>query len=179
MKVEDKVNELLTKHYKIEYWDCYNDEPVSEEYALEQRIQNALIVVDEVLWSLNDIDGEINMSNYIDWWGEIREELTTLKKNRLTMKFKGTGGEWFACCTSAKPHFLFAFDGEVTICAFHQKQDDGTELPLEEVQANAKLIQIAPEMLKMLQLIVEEYDLDIITGLDVKKVRELIKKGTE
>ncbi len=66
-------------------------------------------------------------------------------------EFKGTKGEWFACCLEDKPHFLFANETETTICAFCQKQDLGKDLTLEEVVANAKLIAAAPELLEALQ----------------------------
>ncbi len=68
------------------------------------------------------------------------------------MEFKGTKGPWYACCKNSKPHFLFADETDITICAFYQKQDDGTELPLEEGQANAKLIESAPDLLEALQV---------------------------
>lgn len=60
---------------------------------------------------------------------------------------KHTKGEWLACCLHDKPHFVFANDSEITICSIFQKQDFGFNLPIEEVQANAKLIAAAPELL--------------------------------
>ena len=59
------------------------------------------------------------------------------------MEFKGTKGEWFSCCKDSTPHFLFANDGEQTIASFNIKQDDGTSLPIEDVRANAELIEDA------------------------------------
>jgi hypothetical protein len=92
------------------------------------------------------------------------------------MEFKGTKGKWHACCKSNKPHFLFAGEGEVVLCSFYQEQDDGTELPLKEVQANARLIECAPEMLEMLQYFVKENMLSIVGE---EMAIELIKKATE
>lgn len=66
------------------------------------------------------------------------------------MKTKHTKGEWFSCCTKSDPHFLFAKDGNVSICTFTRKQYDGIEIPIEEMQANAKLIAAAPELLEAL-----------------------------
>lgn len=66
-------------------------------------------------------------------------------------RFKGTKGEWHACCKTNLPHFLFAGEGGTVICGFHTKQDDGTELPIKEVQANARLIEASPDLLEALQ----------------------------
>jgi len=90
-------------------------------------------------------------------------------------EFKGTKGEWFSCCTNAKPHFLFADNGETTICSFFQKQDDGTILNIEEVRANAKLISCAPEMLEML---IKLNDFCTMKIEDRNKLEELIEKAT-
>lgn len=63
---------------------------------------------------------------------------------------KHTPGEWWACCTKAKPHYVFTKDCELAICSIIQKQELSTDLPLEQVQANAKLIAAAPKMLDAL-----------------------------
>lgn len=63
------------------------------------------------------------------------------------LEFRGTQGRWFACCKKYTPHFLFANEGETTICGFHQSQDDGINLPIEEVQANARLIESSKDLL--------------------------------
>jgi len=60
--------------------------------------------------------------------------------------------------------------------------DECTEETQEEVEnevsKNFKLIACAPEMLEVLQNIVKEYDLDIVKGIDVRKIKELISKAT-
>lgn len=94
------------------------------------------------------------------------------------METKHTKGKWFACCTKSKPHFLFTDNGEKTICAFSQKQDNGIDLPIEEVRANAKLIASAPEMLEMLERISKMHpDSNPITI--IKEAQQLISKITE
>lgn len=54
-------------------------QPDEKAIELIQKLtkEYALITVDEILWSLNDIDGEYNMGNYIDWWEEVKEEIKT------------------------------------------------------------------------------------------------------
>ena len=70
----------------------------------------------------------------------------------MKTEFKGTKGKWFACCLygNSKPHFLFSEHGETVICSFTQKQEMGKDLTIEEVQANAKLIASAPDLLEAL-----------------------------
>lgn len=66
------------------------------------------------------------------------------------MEIKHTKGTWWACCTKSTPHYVFANEGERTICAMIQKQEMGEDLTAEEMQANAKLIAAAPKMLDAL-----------------------------
>lgn len=95
-------------------------------------------------------------------------------------EFKGTKGEWFSCCTNAKPHFLFADNGETTICSFYQKQDDGTILNIEEVRANAKLIACAPEMLECIKDLLKELSYHgFNNSSSIYIANDLIKKATE
>ena len=67
---------------------------------------------------------------------------------------KHTKGEWYSCCTSSKPHFTFAGEEKV-VCSIIQKQEMCEDLPLEEVQANAKLISAAPDLLEALQELID------------------------
>ena len=97
------------------------------------------------------------------------------------MKTKHTQGEWWACCTESTPHFVFQENGEISICSIIKKQDDGTETPIEEVRANAKLIAAAPKLLQGLidlksQLIDGGFSETSVTvsGIDV-----LIKEATK
>ena len=69
------------------------------------------------------------------------------------MASKYSKGKWFACCLDAKPHFVFAGEGEKTICSmFHNDPIDPNYnqlediLTIEECRANAKLIQAAPDL---------------------------------
>jgi len=95
-------------------------------------------------------------------------------------EFKGTKGEWFACCAETKPHYLFSNDGEVTICGFIKKQDDGTVLSDEEVRSNAKLISCAPEMLEALKDMVSFAEFHGYTSsTEINNARVIIKKATE
>lgn len=100
------------------------------------------------------------------------------------METKHTKGEWFSCCTKSDPHFLFAKDGNVAICTFTRKQDDGIEIPIEEMQANAKLIAAAPELLEALKLIADYYihdkSIDDNEYIDMEnKVLNAINKATK
>ena len=69
METIEKAKELMQKAYDL---DKHNKTPQSRCKEI------ALLCVDEMLWSLNDIDGEINMGNYIPWWEEVREDILTL-----------------------------------------------------------------------------------------------------
>ena len=71
------------------------------------------------------------------------------------MEFKGTRGKWFACCIETSPHYIFAHGGNITICQPYISQDMGEDLSLEEYRANALLISKAPEMLEMIQSLIE------------------------
>ncbi len=95
------------------------------------------------------------------------------------MKFKGTKGNWFSCCTDADPHYLFANENGTVICKFTRKQDGGTEIPIEEMRANAILISKAPEMLAMIDSLCEELEFHGVSLSMAKKGRELIKESTK
>lgn len=73
------------------------------------------------------------------------------------METKHTKGTWWACCTKSIPHYVFANEGEQTICAMIQKQEMGEDLTVEEMQANAKLIAAAPELLEALQILLKSH----------------------
>lgn len=71
------------------------------------------------------------------------------------METKFSKGEWWSCCLDAKPHFVFAGEGEKTVCVIcsNDKDEDKyepmmEEVTIEEARANARLIQSAPEMLE-------------------------------
>lgn len=80
MTVDKKVKGLLRKPYRMDYWDCRNDEPNSEEWMLKQKIENSLIVVEEIL-SLNisyhSREIENNLRN-IEFWQEVENKLKTM-----------------------------------------------------------------------------------------------------
>jgi hypothetical protein len=101
------------------------------------------------------------------------------KNIRIMNEFKFTKGEWFACCTKSKPHFLFSAEGEITICGFYQKQEMGEDLTIEEMQANAKLIATAPELLDMLVIVLDcQSSENRLTSEINDLIKELIKKAT-
>lgn len=50
----------------------------AEDYSGCNEHKMDLIAVDEVLWSLNDIDGEENTGNFIHWWEEVKQEIEKL-----------------------------------------------------------------------------------------------------
>lgn len=86
------------------------------------------------------------------------------------IEFKGTKLNWNSCCLSAKPHFIFAEGSEYTICSIIQSQDDGKELPIEEVRANALLISKAPQMFRQLRKAMYElYTLDNEMANEIKE----------
>lgn len=71
MSVDKKVQELLSKEYSTDFWDCYNDCPNTEEYMLEQQIDNSLIVVEEMLSEPTVINNE---DRYY-FWDAVRDKL--------------------------------------------------------------------------------------------------------
>lgn len=111
-----------------------------------------------------------------------------------TMKreFKGTKGSWNACCLKegSKSHYVFDL-GEKVICSMESNDpddlegrfcEDGDILTLQERQANARLIQSAPDMLKGLIHALEmcedmvmptENDLTIMAG----RLKSIINKA--
>ncbi|HSE99930.1 MAG TPA: hypothetical protein VLA48_03455 [Nitrososphaeraceae archaeon] len=78
MNVDKKVKELLSKDYRMDYWDCRNDEPNSEEWMLEQAIENSLIVVEEILIVLESNDIEGYSQDLIYFWQEVENKLKTM-----------------------------------------------------------------------------------------------------
>lgn len=79
MNVDKKVEELLSKEYSVDYWDCYNDSPNSQEYMLEQQIDNSLILVDEMLnFLINDL-GWDKTNKYVIFWQEVKSKLEKLR----------------------------------------------------------------------------------------------------
>ncbi len=70
---------------------------------------------------------------------------------------KHTPGPWFACCKNTAAHYVFAGDGDATICSpMHNDPDRGEYEPMcatvtfAERLANAQLIAAAPELLDSL-----------------------------
>jgi len=79
MNVDKKVKELLNKPYKTDYWDCYNDEPNSDDWMLEQAIENSLIVVEEMLnFLINDLKWDVDSNGNIHFWQEVENKLKTM-----------------------------------------------------------------------------------------------------
>ena len=75
--VDKKVKELLNKGYRMDYWDCYNDSPNTDEWMLEQQIENSLIVVEEIL----NIDIVINDEDTYYFYDAVKEKLIKMKEN--------------------------------------------------------------------------------------------------
>lgn len=90
------------------------------------------------------------------------------------MEFKGTKGEWHVISPFNNEDHLLLDENSFQIGII---QEEYIQDPVK-IKANAKLITCAPEMLESLQSIIKEYDLDIVQGIDAKKIRELIKKAT-
>lgn len=68
MKPKEKAKELVMDF-------CSPSDIVRPNIA---SCRNASIAVDKILFALNDINGEYNMSNFIDWWEEVKEEIEKL-----------------------------------------------------------------------------------------------------
>lgn len=81
MTVKQKVKELLSKPYKMDYWDCRNDEPNSEEWMLKQKIENSLIVVEEIIKSSPSLP-ILGEGGYLyeatKFWQEVENKLKTM-----------------------------------------------------------------------------------------------------
>jgi len=102
--------------------------------------------------------------------------------------FKGTQGNWFACCTQkdAKSHFVFGGEGHGTICTMNSNDpNDSTEkfesmedtLTLEQRQSNAKLIAASPELLKSVQFFLTTFEPEQdYMKEEFDKAKELIEK---
>ena len=99
---------------------------------------------------------------------------------------KYTKGKWWACCLKTKPHFVFAGEDKVICSMFcNDKNEPNYEIlegivTKEECQANAKLIQAAPELLKVCQMVMES-DIDgsfVAAGKWYKLMKSTIKKAT-
>lgn len=102
-------------------------------------------------------------------------------------KFKGSKGNWNACCTGEgkKSHYVFSEDGNGgTVCAMMSndpKDEESDYEPMAEIttreerQANSKLIASAPEMLEALMDL--ENDNNSIPKPIWDKVQNAIKKA--
>ena len=102
-------------------------------------------------------------------------------------KFKGSRGNWNACCTSEgkKSHYVFSEEGYGgAVCAMLSNDPKDKEsdyepmeetITIEERQANAKLIASAPEMLEALMDL--ENDNNSIPKPIWDKVQNAIKKA--
>lgn len=64
MTVQNKVKELLEKEYRMDFWDCYNDDSNTDEWMLGQAVDNSLIVVEEVLEVLSSLCSAFAENNY-------------------------------------------------------------------------------------------------------------------
>ena len=105
------------------------------------------------------------------------------------METKHSKGEWFACCLDAKPHFVFAGEGEKTICAMSHNDPNEEKyeklmdtVTVEECRANARLIQAAPDLLEALQDIIASYDgseNNEVSWVDIDKARLAINKAID
>ena len=74
-------------------------------------------------------------------------------------EFKGTTGNWFACCTEEGGKSHYVFSDERTICAMRSNDPSESDfeimegvVTMSERQANAKLIAAAPDLLEALQM---------------------------
>lgn len=75
---------MTPKEKAIEIVEKYQSGYVSNgfNYQLANDLTDAkhcgFITVNEILFALNDINGEYNMANFIDWWEEVKEEIEKL-----------------------------------------------------------------------------------------------------
>lgn len=97
------------------------------------------------------------------------------------MEFKGTKGNWFACCENETPHFIFSENGYITICKPYQEQQMSDDLTDEEFRANAKLIASAPKMFNALSDFVQTSNKQGVLNVEHYKelFTELLTKITE
>ncbi len=74
MTPKEKAEELIEAHF-LEF----NVNETNPEAARTQAHRTTLITINEVLTCLRDINGEKNMSNWIDWWKEVKEEFWKIR----------------------------------------------------------------------------------------------------
>lgn len=90
------------------------------------------------------------------------------------MKFKGTKGKWFSEKTDGLA-FIKNEDGKPILCILDHGLYDYGELPY-----NAKLISKAPEMLEMLENVLDCQSAENRLPVEINdEIRALIKKATE
>ncbi len=83
MNTDKKVEELLSKEYKVDFWDCYNDEPNTDDYMLEQQIDNSLIVVGVMLdFLIKDLGWCTKTNGNVLAWQEVKDKLEKLKNGK-------------------------------------------------------------------------------------------------
>lgn len=94
------------------------------------------------------------------------------------MEFKGTKGKWeYSGGDNSSIDIVLPNDTTISIDRY-DRYGYGLVGQREEMEANAKLISKAPEMLEMLQTIARGFH-DSKKHLILKKVQKLIKEATE
>jgi hypothetical protein len=96
------------------------------------------------------------------------------------VEFKGTKGDWrhsheFDCITTSRPGII---EGSKTICNLNMSPS--FDYSGQEARANAKLISKAPEMLQMIQILVDAIESEkVILAEEYEMAVKLLKEATE
>ncbi|MDV3636743.1 hypothetical protein CMU84_16455 [Elizabethkingia anophelis] len=99
-------------------------------------------------------------------------------------EFKGTPAPWTGCISGDNASIDIILPNNTTISVDRQdRYNDEYVIERTEMEANAKLISKAPEILEMLKILIEDIEEEgnysRQTSYDITEAKQLIKEATE